>query len=205
MKYSNSIAERFKLKEKILKNRKFIDYIILIIITGILCIPLINSKIDVYADDGIQHIARAFGTYSSIKQDGIFPNIISSFANDFGYSWNLFYGSLSTYGIIIINFICNNYIIAYKLFAFCVLALSGIFMYKFVIAYSDNSNVALLASILYITFPYHLTDLYTINALGEYTSFMFIPLVFYGLYNLFYTSDKHYYLAIRSYWININS
>lgn len=136
------------------------------------------------------------GTLGSIKQDGLCPNIISTFANGFGYSWNLFYGPLPIYAINIINFICNNFIIAYKLFALCALVLSGIFMYKFVDSYSGNSNVALLSSILYMTFPYHLTDLYTRNALGEYASFMFIPLVFYGLYNLFYTSDKHYYLSI---------
>ena len=47
-----------------------------------------------------------------------------------------------------------------------------------------------------MTFPYHLTDLYTRNAIGEYTSFVFIPLVFLGLYNLFNTLDKNYYLAI---------
>lgn len=193
------------MKEKILKNKKIIDYIILIIVGCILCIPLLNSKIDVYSDDGIQHIARAFGTWTSIKQNGVFPNVIGSFTNNFGYSWNLFYGSLSTYVIIFINLIFNNFIISYKLFVFFALVLSGIFMYKFMNAYTENGNAALLSSILYMTFPYHLTDLYTRNALGEYASFMFIPLVFYGLYNLFYTSDKHYYLAIRSNWININT
>lgn len=193
------------MKEKILKNKKLIDYIILIIVGCILCIPLLKSNINVYSDDGIQHISRAFGTLLSIKQNGIFPNVIPSFANNFGYSWNLFYGPLSTYAIIFINLICNNFIIAYKIFALIALILSGIFMYKFVNNYAENSNVALLASILYMTFPYHLTDLYTRNAVGEYASFMFIPLVFHGLYNMFYTSDKNYYLAIRSHWFNINT
>lgn len=193
------------MKERILKNKKIIDYIILIIVACILCIPLLQSNIDVYADDGIQHIARAFGTASSIKQNGIFPNIISSFTNNFGYSWNLFYGPLSAYSIIFINLICKNFIIAYKIFALIALILSGAFMYKFVNSYTENNNVALLASILYMTFPYHLTDLYTRNALGEYVSFIFIPLVFHGLYNLFYTSYKNYYLAIRSNRINNNT
>ncbi len=193
------------MKEKFLKNKKTINYIILIIVGCILCIPLLNSQIDVYSDDGIQHIARAFGTWTSIKQNGVLPNVINSFTNNFGYSWNLFYGSLSTYVIIFINLIFNNFIISYKLCAFLALVLSGFFMYKFMNAYTENDNVALLSSILYMTFPYHLTDLYTRNALGEYASFMFIPLVFYGLYNLFYTSDKQYYLAIRSNWINTNT
>lgn len=184
------------MKEKILKNRKLVDIFILILIGGFLCIPLLNPNIDVYRDDGIQHIARAFGTMNSIKEGGFLKNVITSFTNNFGYSWNLFYGPLSTIGVIVCKFICSSYIGAYKLFVFICLCLSGIMMYKFAFKLINNNNAALLASILYMTFPYHLTDLYLRNALGEFASFVFIPLVFLGLYNLFYTEDNNYYLAI---------
>ena len=64
---------------------------------------------DISRDDGIQHIARASGTYFSMLGNGFFSgNVISSFSNNFGYSWNLFYGPLAAYGIIIFKFICNN-------------------------------------------------------------------------------------------------
>ena len=69
-------------------------------------------------------------------------------------------------------------------------------MYKFTKEISGNNDVGILASILYMTFPYHLTDLYTRNALGEYVSFVFIPLVFLGLYRLFFTQNKTYHLSI---------
>ena len=98
------------MKEKLLENRKLIDIVIVILVGCILCIPLLNSNVNVYYDDGIQHISRAFGTYSSIMENRLFPNVISSFTNDFGYSWNLFYGPLSSYGIILIKLICNNYL-----------------------------------------------------------------------------------------------
>lgn len=184
------------MKEKLLKNRNLIDILILILIGCFLGIPLVNSKLNVYVDDGIQHIARAYGTYLSFKENLFFPNIISSFTNNFGYSWNLFYGPLSTYGIIIFKFISSNFLVAYKLFVLMVLILSGCLMHKFVLNFTRNNNVALLAGILYMTFPYHLTDLYIRNALGEFVSFVFIPLVFLGLYNLLYTSANNYYLAI---------
>lgn len=184
------------MKEKILKNRKIVDTLILIFIGCFLCIPLLNSNINVYTDDGIQHIARAFGTMNSLKEGGILKNVISSFANNFGYSWNLFYGPLSSIGVVVCKLICSSYIGAYKLFVFICLILSGIMMYKFSFRLINSNNAALLASILYMTFPYHLTDLYLRNALGEFVSFVFIPLVFLGLYNLFYTEDNNYYLAI---------
>lgn len=184
------------MKEKILKNKNLIDFLIIMFVAILIGIPLLNSKLDVYYDDGIQHIARAYGTETSIKENFLFPNVISSFSNSYGYSWNLFYGPITTYGIILIRFIVRNYIVAYKIFAFIFLFLSGYFMYKFMKDITRNSEVALLSSILYMSFPYHLTDLYTRNAIGEFTSFAFIPLVFWGLYNLLNTSDKNYYLTI---------
>ena len=183
------------MKEKLLKYRNLIDVLVIVLIGIIIGIPLFNKNLDVYVDDGVQHIARAYGTTQSVLMNGIFPNIISAYANEFGYSWNLFYGPFSVYGIIIFDFLCNNIIIAYKIFVFVVLLLSGFTMHKFLLSVTKNNNVALLASILYMTFPYHLTDLYTRNALGEYSAFIFIPLVFLGLYNLFYTTENHYYLT----------
>ena len=196
------------MKEKIrrlVEETEFIYYICIILVALVLIIPIFNKKLDVYFDDGIQHIARAFGTIESIKEQGLFPNIISSFTNDFGYSWNLFYGPLSTYGLILMKFISGNFITAYKVFCFLCLALSGIFMYKFLISITKNSNTSLLVSVIYLTFPYHLTDWYIRNALGEFMSFMFVPLVFLGLYNLFNTQENYYYLTFGAVRLNINT
>lgn len=182
--------------KKLLKNRKLIDIIIIVIVASFLMLPLLILDVNVYADDGIQHIARAYGTYLSFKEGNLFSNVISNFTNNFGYSWNLFYGPLSTYAIILFSFITTNFIAGYKIVCYLAMILSGMFMYKFIHSLINNRNAALLASILYMTFPYHLTDLYTRNALGEYISFVFIPIVFLGLYNIFFNEDNPYYLTI---------
>lgn len=184
------------MKELIQRKRKLIDIIVIVLVASILGAPLLRANVNVYTDDGIQHIARAYGTFLSFKEGNLFPNVISSFTNNFGYSWNLFYGPLSTYGIILLSFITRNFVVSYKLICYIAMILSGIFMYKFMNTLINNKNASLLASILYMTFPYHLTDLYTRNALGEYMSFIFIPIVFLGLYNIFYNEDNPYYLAI---------
>ncbi|MGN1298647.1 MAG: 6-pyruvoyl-tetrahydropterin synthase-related protein [Candidatus Scatovivens sp.] len=179
---------------EILKKRNIIDFLIIFIIVSIISIPLLNNRLDIYCDDGIQHISRAYGTLKSIK-DGNFK-IITSFTNNFGYSWNLFYGPLTTYGIILLELVFRNFVIAYKIFVYLLLFLSGITMYKLVYSMTNNRNVALLSSAIYVLAPYHITDLYIRNALGEFASFVFIPLVFLGLYNLFNTTDNNYYLSI---------
>ena len=165
------------MKEKILKHRGLIDILIILFVACLICIPLLKNNLNVYYDDGVQHIARAIGTADSIKECKFIPNIISSFSNSYGYSWNLFYGPLSVYGICLINIFINNVMISYKLFVFVCMMLSGITMYKFLKELSGNNDVGILASILYMTFPYHLTDLYTRNALGEYVSFVFLHIV----------------------------
>ena len=182
------------MKEKILANRKLIDLLVIALIGLIFCIPMLGN-LDVYKDDGIQHIARAYGTREQLKQT-ILPNVISSFTNGFGYSWNLFYGPLTPYAIVLISFLTGNFINAYKIFTMLCFILSGFTMYKFMHSLTKNNNVSILAAILYMTFPYHLTDLYIRNALGEFTSFVFMPLVFSGLYNLFYTTEKNHDLTI---------
>lgn len=184
------------MKEKILKHRNLIDILIILFVTCLIGIPLLNSRLSIYNDDGVQHLARALGTAESFKENFWFPNVISSFSNGYGYSWNLFYGPISVYGMCLINLIIKDFMISYKIFVFICMLLSGICMYKFTKEISGNNDVGILASILYMTFPYHLTDLYTRNALGEFVSFIFIPLVFLGLYRLFFTEKKTYHLSL---------
>ena len=70
-----------------MKNR-IKDYIIILLFAGLISIPLMNSDFNIYADDGIQHIARLMGTSQSISEGQVIPVIMSGFCNNFGYSWN---------------------------------------------------------------------------------------------------------------------
>ena len=182
--------------KNIFKSENFRCFLVLLVVALVMCLPMLKDNLDLYYDDGIQHISRAFGSFEAMQKGINFGNIIPSFSNGFGYSWNLFYGAFTTVGIIICKMATGSYIIGYKVFAFVCLLLSGIFMYKFVKDVSDNANVGLLAGALYMMAPYHLTDLYVRNAIAEFASFMFIPLVFLGLYNIVQKEGKSWYLSI---------
>jgi len=150
--------------KKVVNKINLKDYLILIFIATVIAIPMLSKNLDVYQDNGIHHIARAYGTYLDFKNGAFFSNVISDFTNGFGYSWNLFYGPLSTYGIILFSLIFKSFILSYKFFVYICLILSGIFMYKFVKQVTRNSNISVLAGTIYLTFPYHITDLYIRNA-----------------------------------------
>lgn len=69
-------------------------------------------------------------------------------------------------------------------------------MYTFVSKLTHNKVTGTLSAILYITMPYHLTDMYIRNAIGEFLSYIFIPLVFLGLYKLFQKEKGDWILCV---------
>lgn len=182
-----------KFRQRIKENRIIVDIVCIFLVTLILSVPMFNKNTDIYLDDGSQHLMRAFGTYQSIKQNGT-ANVISNFTNGFGYSWNLFYGPGSSHLIIFLSMIFGSFNFGFKLAFFIIMFFAGICMYKFVKELTDNKNTGLLAGIIYITSPYFFTDIYVRHASGEALAFVFIPMVFLGLYNLFNTEKNHYYL-----------
>jgi len=153
-----------KVLQKIKENRMIVDTIIILIVAFLLSTPLLNDKINVYCEDGRQHLTRAYHTYQSILQNGS-GNVISSFTNGFGYSWDLFYGPLSSNFIMILGIVLGNFNLGLKMAIFFIVFLAGLFMYKLVHEMTDYPNTALLASIIYMTSPYFFTDLYIRHAM----------------------------------------
>lgn len=63
----------------------------------------------------------------------------------------------------------------------------------------DNNKIemiAILASVLYILLPYRLNDIYLRMAVSELASFMFLPIVFNGLYSIVNLKEKSWLLVL---------
>lgn len=174
-------VEMTKLLNKIKDNK---EYLCILLISIIVCIPLMNKNINIYIDDGIQHVCRLIGTYQTIRSGEILPMIMSGLCNNFGYSWNIFYSPLTAYAPLIFKIFNFTFANCLKIFMFVVTLLSGIAMYKFMMNVTKNKNVSLLSSILYVLAPYRITDMYIRIAVAELASFVFIPIIFDGLYSV---------------------
>ena len=72
----------------------------------------------------------------------------------------------------------------------------GLSMYKFINELTKNKLTGTLSAILYITMPYFLNDMYIRNSLGEFLSYIFIPLVFLGMYRLFNKQNNNFVLCL---------
>ena len=185
------------LKEKIknILDKTYINYVLIIIASLAICAPLANRELNIYRDDGIQHICRLIGTYQTLASGECLPMIMSNFCNNFGYSWNIFYSPITAYVPLIFKIFNLSFVNCLKLFMLMITILSGIAMYKFIIKVTKNKNIATLSAILYVLAPYRITDMYIRVAIAELTSFVFIPIIFNGLYTILNEEKPTFLLA----------
>lgn len=180
----------------VIKNNKWIHYTIIIIIGIIISIPLYKIQIS-DTHDGALHFLRMFGTVNTLKLGQFPPLMAPYYCNGGGYAMNLFYNPLVTYIPLLIKLFTPTYMLTLKIFAALCIILSGITMYQFVLNVTNKRTIALFSAIIYILSPYKLGDIYRRFAIGEFASFIFIPVLFTGLYSLFnQDGKKHYLIAI---------
>ena len=181
-----------------IRKDKVIHYIIIIAASFIASIPLINLRI-YGTDDGFVHMLRIFGTEQILKT-GIFPPFIySKFANGFGYAINLFYSPFVTYGPLFFRIFGLHYYTCLKLFAYSTILISCFTMYNFLYEVSKKREIAILGAVIYAFIPYRLETIFNRFAIGEFTAYIFFPMLFHGLFNLLKgDGKKHYYIAISA-------
>lgn len=175
------------------KLKKGIPYIIMFFVTIVICAPIFTM--DLYKNnEAIIHMTRVLAIDEVVK-DGIFPPIINyRFMNGTGYALNLFYGPITTYAPMILLNIFGTAGMAIKIFTLLTVFISAIMMYKFVYKVTKRRKMAVISAIIYISMPYKLSNIYSRNAVGEYTAFIFIPIIFEALYNLINSNENKKYL-----------
>jgi len=173
-------------------NKKKIDFLIIAIVGIIIMLPFLIGCYQ-SADDAPYHVANIDALTTNLKENFLFPsNIYGNMANDFGYGTKLFYPPLAHTVTAYLNLAINNPCISLKIVHLAVVILSGITMYYLSLKLSENRKVALVSGIIYMLFPYHLSDIYIRDALAECFIFPFVPMIFNGILSLF-KGDKNFY------------
>lgn len=188
----NKLYEKIKM---IMAKDEIKYYFIIVIVSLFICSLLLIGYPE--GHDTKYHIAKTIGTELALKEGQVLPLITPNALNGFGYSWNIFYPPLANYIMMIIKLIFHSYAQALNILMFLTVVISGIATFNLVKKITKSNKVSLLAALIYIIAPYRLVDMYIRGALGELMAFMFIPLVFNGLYNILEEDGKrHYLLAI---------
>lgn len=173
------------------KKKKWICYGIILVVAILMCYPLFRDSF-FNSHDGDFHMARSFGTLEQIKNgNSIF--VIARYSHNLGFAWNLFYPPVSTFISAFFELLSGDVKVGMKCFIFLTYFLSGISMFKLVNDIYKDKKAAIIASIIYMTAPYRTLNTYTRLAVGEMASFIFIPIIFRGIYYILNEKiDKKY-------------
>jgi len=183
--------------------------ITLLLSSAVFCFPCFNDTANIL-DDMPFHLGRIRSIAANLQAGNILPTIYGDAVNNYGYAAALFYPDLWLYIPAILVWSGLELIRAYQIFLLLVTLATSFTMYYATNRMMQNlhifqnyqqhqghflnmeQSVSLLATIFYLAFPYRLINIYLRGALGEILAFIFLPLVFCGLTEIFYSNKRRW-------------
>ncbi|MCQ2080890.1 MAG: hypothetical protein MJZ11_04480 [Lachnospiraceae bacterium] len=160
------------------------------VILGILIITLLSSlgvstRYIVDGHDLHFHLLRIAGIGDGIF-NGQFPvKIEPNWINGWGYAVSAMYGDITLLLPALMYKAGFTLMTSYKTFVVLVNFLTALIAYECFLRISKNKYAAMAISFIYTMAPYRLVCIYTRAAVGEYTAFLFTPLIILGFYYAF--------------------
>lgn len=149
--------------------------------------------------DFFVHYNRLSNLMDALK-NGIFPFYMDyEVINGYGYLIKAFYCDVLLIPFAILGNLTSG-AFAYKAIIFTSTFLCGIFTYECIYRINKNILIAIIAALLYTFCTYRIFDIYIREALGEFLSFTWLPLVLLGTYELLFGNyKKKWYLFTLAY------
>lgn len=189
---------------KYIKENKY--YILITLVTIILLSKFFILP-RLYGHDTAFHIGNITALSKTINLKNIFGlNLVTFESNIFGYGTYLFYPKIPHLIAAYLLLLTKNIYTSMGIVYFITTLLSGIFMYLLANKIFNNKKVSFIASLIYMTIPYHIGEIYIRDAFAENFMFMANPLIFLGIYSLKEDDYKIFFLTfIPGYIIGMNS
>lgn len=171
-----------KIKFKLSKER--IQIVIVFLVTMFICLIPLFSINCIQGHDLEYHLLRIESLKEGILNGLPFLKINMLFFGGRGYASSLFYPDFLLYIPALLRCAGVSINLSYHIFvALCFMAAFAA-MYFCVNEMWGNKYLALMSAVIYSLAQYHLDDVYTRAAVGEYCAFIFIPFLLYGLYQM---------------------
>lgn len=162
----------------------------------IACGPLF-TKLCINGHDIEYHLLRIESLKEGILMGRPFLKINVLYFGGAGYASSLFYPDFLLYIPAVLRVLGVSINASYHIFiGICILL---VYLSSFYCAKKMTGSVyaASMASALMVLSPYFLGDVFIRSAVGEYTAFIFLPFVIYGIYNVLYEQmDQPWILAV---------
>lgn len=182
---------------KWIKQRENQIFFSVTIITILVAICPLLSKYTLLGHDSEYHLLRIEALKQQIEMGKPFLRVNPTFFGGAGYAGSLFYPDFLLYIPAIMRVLGFPIKTSYHFFMIICIVLCYTTSYICGKKISDNRYIGILFAVIITLSSYHLDDIMVRAAAGEYTAIIFVPLVLYGIYNLFYEDmDKPYILGI---------
>lgn len=169
---------------------------IVICIIGIICV--IFSSIFVFNSDLLKgvdteyHMSRIIGITNSWKSGDFFA-FIHLDSENYGYAIGFFYSNLFMILPSILYLLGTNIILIYKIIIVICGICTAISMFVCVKKITKNKYASTISMVLYTLSSYRIITMVAKGFLGELFSFIFIPLIILGLYEIIWGDEKKWY------------
>lgn len=171
---------------------KILAYVFLMILPIIYISPFAHFQQIFSSGDFMFHAQRMEELYRDVTHGTFIPRISTYTFNQVGSGVNFFYPWLSLYPFVIFRVIVGNPVTSFYLlivfYTYCTLFVSYCCMFKFSRSHSRSYFFALI----YTFANYRFYLLLNQNVLAEGIAFTFLPLVFFGFYNVFFGDYRHW-------------
>lgn len=159
------------------------------------CLPLFSVNC-ITGHDSIYHLLRIESLKTGIENGLPFLRINMLFFKGQGYASSLFYPDLFLYIPALLRVLGVGINASWHIFlAFCLAAGFAAAFYSMYVV-SRDKTAALIFAMIFTLFRYHLFDIYTRGAAGEFTAMIFVPFVIAGLFDLIYADFRKPHLII---------
>lgn len=179
-------------------NNSYLQHICAILIIFILALFTLKCFYPIYhiTQDSPFHLNRLNELMCALKNNS-YPWYISyDGLNGYGYFLKAFYCDITLIPFAIVGLITDKYIAFYTLL-FCIMILAGTFMYIAMRKMNAGWAAAVLAAILFGFSSYYRIHIFT--AVAEPFGFAFLPLAFWGFYEIILGNYKKWYILSFSY------
>jgi hypothetical protein len=184
------------LKEKKIINKQSLIHLgIGFIICMVILYPFFSKNLIYSHDDFAFHRNRLESYYDSVHYWNFFPKVFPNMANGYGYAADLFYPSILMLPYVFLRTVGLSFIQSYYGYMFIIAVSTYVVSYFSIKTIFKDSNIAFLFSVIYTTSTYRLLDQFLRGALGETLAFIFLPIVFLGLFQVFF-EDKNKWITL---------
>jgi hypothetical protein len=150
------------------------------------------------------HYNRLYAIIQSL-QNGTFPFYMdNNVLNGYGYFTKAFYPDLTLIPFAVIGCFTNLYF-AYQFLLFTITFLCGMFTYIVVNKIYKNTFAAAIGSLLFTFAGYRFFVFYYGGAVGVSITFMLMPIVSWGLYEILKGNYKKWYILAIAFFLLINT